>query len=346
MSRYGELKDWLRRSLAIRRVKVAILMYHRVHAASSDPWNLCVSPRHFNEHMEHLRGHFTLLRLGQLVELLAAGRLPSPAAAVTFDDGYADNLRNAKPILESHGVPATVFVVSGAVGQSHEFWWDELHRLLLEPGKLPEVLQLRLDSRAIEWNLEGSGNYTEEECRRHRGWRADQNGDPTPRHALFRFVYALLRPLPQSARRLMLDQLSSWAHTTHDRSQDNRTLSPDELIELEEGGLVDIGAHTVTHPVLSGLPAAAQALEITQGRLQLEEILGHAVSHFSYPHGQYTAETVALVKQSAFVSACSSQTGLVRHDSDSFRLPRIQIGDWSGQEFARRMATLTGKRTG
>ena len=97
--RVGEVIRWLRRRTATHRPGVPILMYHRVHEATSDPWGLCVSPRHFNEQMEYLRRNFTLLNLGDLSALLAAGRLPERAVAVTFDDGYADNLWNAKPIL-------------------------------------------------------------------------------------------------------------------------------------------------------------------------------------------------------------------------------------------------------
>lgn len=341
MRRFGEVKRWLRRMAGIHRVGVPILMYHRVHDATSDPWSSCVSPMHFNEHMEHLRRHFTLLRLGELVALLAARRLPRRAVAITFDDGYADNLWNAKPILKHWDVPATVYVASGYIEQPREFWWDELHRVLLQAGSLPETLELRLDGRIFEWKLGGSANYTDEDCHRYRAWRAEHNDDPTPRHALYRSVYTLLHPLPQPAKRLMLDQLSTWANSTPEGRPNDRALSPDELISLEEGGLVEVGAHTVSHPVLSALPAAAQSDEIMQGRVQLEDILGHAVSHFSYPHGRYTAETVALVKRSAFTSACSSRKGLVNPDTDSFQLPRIQIGNWNGQEFARRMAILT-----
>ena len=75
-----------------------ILMYHRVAAPALDPWSLSVSPRHFAEQVEALRRHRTVLSLRQLVLDLAEGRLRPGAAAITFDDGYADNLHAALPV--------------------------------------------------------------------------------------------------------------------------------------------------------------------------------------------------------------------------------------------------------
>jgi len=334
------MKRWLRLIGSLHRGGVPILMYHRVHNATSDPWGICVSPLHFSEQMDFLSRSFTPLRLGELVTLLAAGELPERAVAVTFDDGYADNLWNAKPILRRWGVPATVFVASGYSGQARGFWWDELHRVLLQPGHLPRTLELRLDAKLFEWKLGESAIYTEEDCVRYSAWRAEEKYDPTLRHVLYRAIYTRLHSLPHSAKRLALDQLSVWGNSTPEVQPDDRPLSPDELISLEEGGLIEVGAHTLSHPVLSALPVTAQSDEITQGRVRLEEILGHAVAHFSYPHGRYTDETVGIVKRSGFASACSSRNGFVNPDTDSFQLPRIPIGDWNGKQFSRRMATF------
>ena len=151
-------KQWLQRVNGIRRAGVAILMYHRVCDAASDPWGLCVSRAHFNEHMEHLRRHCAVLSLRKLIALLVAGRLPKRAVVLTFDDGYADNLWNAKPILERFELPATFFVASGYVGQTCEFWWDELGRLLLQARTLPGTLNVRLNGRLYEWMLGGGGH--------------------------------------------------------------------------------------------------------------------------------------------------------------------------------------------
>ena len=101
----------------------AILLYHRVADEPLDPQLLCVSPAHFDEHLQVLRRCCRPMRLGSLASRYRFGLAPDRAAVVTFDDGYADNLIGATPILERNDIPATVFVASGSVGKSAEFWW-------------------------------------------------------------------------------------------------------------------------------------------------------------------------------------------------------------------------------
>jgi peptidoglycan/xylan/chitin deacetylase (PgdA/CDA1 family) len=104
-----------------------------------------VSRQHFAEHLEILRTRYGPMRLQELTKRLQSGPLPRRKIVVTFDDGYADSLLNAKPLLERHEIPATVFVTSGNVGQEREFWWDELDRVFLHSGRLPKELRLVID---------------------------------------------------------------------------------------------------------------------------------------------------------------------------------------------------------
>ena len=127
-----------------------ILVYHRVSGPDADPWRIATTPAHFDEHMA------ALARLASPVPLarLAAGTdLPDRPVAVTFDDGYADNLHQALPVLERHAVPATVFVTTGYVGAGGEFWADEVERLLLRPGDLPRELVLTAGGVERRWDL-------------------------------------------------------------------------------------------------------------------------------------------------------------------------------------------------
>ena len=72
--------------------------------------------------------------------------------AVTFDDGYLDNILNAKPILEKFEIPATVFVCAGMIGRDGELWWDQLERALLLTKKLPNWLELDVNGQHFEWS--------------------------------------------------------------------------------------------------------------------------------------------------------------------------------------------------
>ena len=83
--------------------------------------------------------------LSRLAQELGEGTLKPGAVAVTFADGYANNLYEAKPLLEHHEVPATVFVTSDMVGHDREFWWDKLEAMLLAPRKLPQTLRLEIE---------------------------------------------------------------------------------------------------------------------------------------------------------------------------------------------------------
>jgi len=106
-----------------------VLLYHRVIALESDPWELCVSPEHFSQHLDVLRKHFFPVRLQELLQISRGSTREKRYVALTLDDGYSDSLYNAQPLLERNDVPATVFVVTGALEQEQEFWWDELPRL-------------------------------------------------------------------------------------------------------------------------------------------------------------------------------------------------------------------------
>jgi len=129
-----------------RRARLAsqfpvILMYHRVARLQYDPWDLAVDPKRFDAQMAWLASERLVLPLHNFVDRLRAGELPNDSAAITFDDGYLDNLTNALPRLHRYGLSATLFFVGEAIGSSNGFWWDELARLILgSPAKLEASL--------------------------------------------------------------------------------------------------------------------------------------------------------------------------------------------------------------
>lgn len=320
-----------------------ILLYHRVFEAPIDPQLLCVTPQNFSAHMEHLQRRYRVLSLGELRRGILEGTVPKRAVVVTFDDGYVDNLWNARPVLERYGVPATVFVAAGYVGQELEFWWDEVERLLLHPGRVPRTLRMDLDGGVYEWDLGDAAEYTTAEFERHRGWHVLLRGDPTPRHRAYRELCRLMRPLPEGERQRVLSELRAWAGADGRPRWDYRPLAQAELLQLTRDGLVEVGAHTLSHPILSMLSLEDQRSEIFGSKAVLEKALGRPVVHFAYPYGSpadYTSETVALVREAGFEGACSNFAGTVGAGKkvDWYQLPRFLVRNWTGEEFARRLA--------
>lgn len=102
-----------------------ILVYHRVANVSHDPLQLCVSPHNFREQVIYLKKHFNLVPLSRMVEDLKSRRIQEKTVAITFDDGYADNLYAALPVLEEINVPATIFITAGNIDSQEDFYWDK-----------------------------------------------------------------------------------------------------------------------------------------------------------------------------------------------------------------------------
>ena len=152
-----------------------ILLYHRVAVVPSDPQLLCVTPKHFAEHLDVLQKCMNPMPLRQLVPAVRNRKIPHRRVIVTFDDGYADNMYIAKPLLERYEIPATVFVASGYLGQTREFWWDELERLLLQAGTLPETLRLNLNGRVHEWSLGEASHYRRGESNLRKSCRGNHD---------------------------------------------------------------------------------------------------------------------------------------------------------------------------
>jgi peptidoglycan/xylan/chitin deacetylase (PgdA/CDA1 family) len=315
-----------------------ILMYHRVAEVDLDPWRLCVTPQHFAEHLEVLQKYARVVSLQQLTQELDAGKSVDRSIAITFDDGYGDNLLNGKPILEKYNTPATVFIANGYVEQKQEYWWDELEKLFLQPGTLPEKLALTINNHDYQWELGEAASYSQADYQHHRGWYAQGKTDPTPRHTIYRSVWQLMLPLLAEEQQQILEQLRTWAGINLETRPTYRPLNLAELPILEEGNLIEVGSHTVMHPFLSALPISRQRQEIQEGKTRLEEILEHSVSSFAYPYGNYSQETLTLVKEAGFARACSTISTGVRQKSDRFQLPRVEILNWDGEEFARRLS--------
>jgi peptidoglycan/xylan/chitin deacetylase (PgdA/CDA1 family) len=324
----------------VARSSAVILLYHRVIDLPSDPQSLCVAPRNFEQHLQVLRERFRVDPLETCTERLKHGNPAAGTVVITFDDGYADNLDHAKPLLARFDCPATVFVTARRERSDREFWWDELERLIIEPGNLPRRLRIGINGEPFEWDFEGSAARGAHDARAHAGWNVLTNEDPTRRHALYRILCGKLRPLPVVERNRLLDGLRTWAGVPPTGRATHRTLTDEQIAELATGGLIEIGAHSVTHSVLANQPLESQREEITASKARLERIIDGPVCSFSYPFGgrrDYTTATVDLVRRAGFSRACSSFAAPIDPNTDPFQLPRHIVRDWDGDTFATRL---------
>src|SRR5262245_21672776 len=271
-----------------------VLLYHRVADLDTDPFSLSVTPDNFSEQMKVLRKVCNPISLRELSEGLRNQRIKRRSVVVSFDDGYADNFHNAKPILERYEIPAVVFVIAGAVGVQNEFWWDELERILLQPGSLPEELRFRLNGTETRWRLGQSAvEYSENSYREHGAWYFGKDV-PTERHALYVDLYKVIRPLAPHQQNEMLEMLRAWSGQRTAAAKSSLPMTPSELRALRRGDLIEVGAHTMSHPVLSTLPEDSQRREIHQSKNLLQEFIGERITGFAYPYGgeaDYTRET-------------------------------------------------------
>lgn len=316
--------------------RVLILLYHRVAESDLDPWALTVTPDHFAEHLQVMREYGRVMTLDGLSAGVASGNLPRRSIVVTFDDGYADNLANAKPLLERYDVPATVFITTGYLGKDREYWWDELERLLLLPTQLPDTLTLSVNGSQSSWQL----GKTADDARpsSDAGWRAWSRNSPSPRHSLYRSLWQMMHAMHESERSQIRNDLLKWAGAIASARPTHRPLSVEQTLELADGGLVDVGCHTVTHSRLSALSVSEQREEIHGSKVRLEEILNRPVKLFAYPYGgesDYTFETATLVQDEGFDCGCATAPGVVGRNSERFRLPRVQVDDIDGEAFDR-----------
>jgi peptidoglycan/xylan/chitin deacetylase (PgdA/CDA1 family) len=308
----GRLRQWGRRCALRFRAHGVILLYHRVADLESDPQLLSVTPAHFREHLEVIRRRsLPAISLPALVREMAAGRPPDRFVVLTFDDGYADILADAKRLLSAAGVPATVFVSTGYLDGGREFWWDELERLLL----------------ASDGDAKTGGSVPREIA-------------PGSRRERYRDFWGKLRGLSEAERSKALEALRRESGAGSQVRASYRTMTAGEVRSLAEDGLVGIGAHGVSHSLLSALSPAEQRDEIAGSKARLEGILGTPVTGFSYPfggRGEYGRETVRLVQEAGFNCACANYPDVVTTGSGRFELPRCLVQDWDGEEFARRL---------
>lgn len=302
------------RSPAGPRARLSILIFHRVLARPDALFPDEVDAARFDQVCAWVRQWFEVLPLDEAVRRLVQGTLPARALAITFDDGYEDNCSIAMPILRRHGLSATFFVATGFLDGGC-MWNDHI------------IEAVRGTERAA-LDLAQIG---------HPDFGVFRTDDIASRRAAIDAILPRAKYLAPAQRLAFSQRVAELAQTP---PASHLMMSSQQVRELHAGGM-QIGAHTVNHPILARLSPAEAGREIGDSKRQLEAITHAPVTLFAYPNGRpgddYDDASVALVREVGFEAAVATTWGAARRDSDPFQLPRFTPWDRSRLRFGLRL---------
>jgi L-malate glycosyltransferase len=328
------------RSLTSRRH--VIVTFHRVRPTGepADPFDTCpsVSVETFRQALEHLRRHFVLLPLRELCDGYAG---KSPAAAVTFDDGWRDNYDVAFPILRELGIPATIFVTTGKIGSSEPFWQQALGQMFRAAIACPDG----------------------DAARGLRTLLAIAAGRPlTPE--LYRDTVARWKRLRLTECMNLLRQ-AGW---TSSGGKGDRYILPDgpegccaqnvpvpfsarlflDAAEIREMAAASIAfaSHTVTHRILPRYLRPEVERELAESKATLENLLGSPVDMLAYPDGRYSDEVMQYARAAGYRVGCTCRNRWLSPHDDPMRLPRLEVPWEHAAELLKGMEPMCCGRRG
>jgi peptidoglycan/xylan/chitin deacetylase (PgdA/CDA1 family) len=282
--------------LGIAMRRLTIFIYHRVLLAPDPLFPETRDAAGFSEQVRTASRLFTILPLGEAMERMRQGSLPRFAAAITFDDGYADNAEVALPVLKGLGLQATFFVSTGFLNGG--CMWND---------------------RVIE-AVRGAGGDTMDLSPFGLGRHAIATDGM--RRAAIEALIDQLKYLPMDERAVRVEALAQALDAPRPS-----LMMTDAQVRTLRGAGMEVGGHTVNHPILAVLDPARARREIEDGKAALEGILGERVRLFAYPNGRphrdYSAEHVAMVRKAGFDLAVSTATGVACAQSDPLQLPRF-----------------------
>ena len=277
--------------------RLSILIFHRVLAQPDPLFPDVPDALQFEAKMRWVRDWFNVFPLARAADMLDAGTIPSRALAITFDDGYADNEEVAAPILQRLGLTATFFVSTGFLDGGC-MWNDRV---------IEAIRACRADE--IDLGLLGLGRHS--------------LGTPQARRAAIDALLTAIKHMEPARRQDLCDAITE---ATGARDRPRLMMRTEQVLGLRAFGM-DVGAHTVTHPILSRLAADAARDEIGRSKEELERMTGERIELFAYPNGvpvqDYAPEHVAMVRQCGFTAAVSTAWGAGSARSDRFQLPRF-----------------------
>jgi peptidoglycan/xylan/chitin deacetylase (PgdA/CDA1 family) len=291
--------------------KLTTFIFHRVLPQPDPLFPHEPDAARFDQMLGWIKAWFNVLPLDVAIERLRTRQLPPRAAAISFDDGYADNRTVALPILQQHGLPACFFIATGFL-DGGRMWNDTvIESVRACSSDSLNLTELGLGSHPINSVL---GKRTAIEA-----------------------IIGQIKYLPVGERLELTQKLSEAAGVT---PPSDLMLTSAQVKELHAGGM-QIGAHTVSHPILARTDLPEARREITSSKLFLEQLLQTRIGLFAYPNGKpgndYLPEHATLVRELGFDAAVSTAWGVADHRTDPFQIPRFTPWDKSRLRFAIRL---------
>ncbi len=310
-------RAWTTAASLSQSPRLSILIFHRVLPAPDPLFPTEVDAPRFDSMMTTVAKAFNVMPLAEAVRSLQQSRLPPRALAITFDDGYADNEEIALPILQRHGLPATFFVATG----------------FLDGGRM--------------WN------DTVIECIRHTARSSIEVeelgvlGLPTQSVAERRTAIARLIPLIKYKDFGGRESLLKALHKSCGSPELSQALMMrSEQVRSLHGAGMEIGAHTVNHPILAAVSDSEARRELQQGRDALQQLTQTPVVTLAYPNGRpasdYDQRHVAIARELGFQQAVTTAVGVARTGDDVFQLPRFTPWDRSLSRWTMRLLLSRG----
>lgn len=271
--------------MARRQSCARILMYHGIAAEGAQAFKAQVS---------YLARNFKVVSLEAMVNRMAGKHAISANEIVlTFDDGLRNNFTVVSPILRELQLPATFFVCPGLVASS-KWLWNHEARCRLRTLSSDALADVRTALLAPDPSVDG----------------------------IVEWMKTLKLPKRQRAEECIRQATPAFRPTAN-QCQAYDMMDWDELKSLDPG-LIMIGSHTLTHPILTTLSQTEIDSELRESRRCLEQKLDRTIDFFCYPNGAYDARVYEAVKNN-YRAAVTTETGVLngKEALDLHRLPRI-----------------------
>lgn len=297
------------------RDKALILIYHRFSSGRSGEGET-TSSLTFARQLQYLTAHYRIVSLSRLVEYLITGqKLPPRIAVITIDDGYRDAYEIAFPLLRRFKAPATFFVVTDFVDGKCWLWPDKL-RFLARRSQVNR-LDTAIGGRRIQLTLDG----------------------PASRLEAAATVNTALKMLPDDAKEDAILRIASTMGVELPVAppQEYGPITWAQARAMDTAG-VEIGAHTVTHPILTRVGDERLRSELYESRCRLEAMLNREADLFCYPNGDHDDRVRLAVLNAGFRGAVTVEGGLNAVGSDLLRLRRVHTDN----NFARFLQSTSG----